>query len=71
MTAVQRSHPAAARGANSRPSAYVLRVTTVFHREHGEWKVVHRHADPAGSPSAGDVLQKLAAGTVEPSGFAP
>ncbi len=53
------------------PSAYVLRVTTVFHREHGEWKVVHRHADPAGSPSAGDVLQKLAAGTVEPSGSAP
>ena len=53
------------------PSAYVLRVTTVYHREHGEWKVVHRHADPAGSPSAGDVLQQLAGGTVEPSGLAP
>ena len=44
------------------PSAYVLRVTTVFHREDGEWKVVHRHADPLGSPTAGDVLHQLASG---------
>jgi ketosteroid isomerase-like protein len=44
-----------------RPRAsYVLRVTTVFHREDGEWKVVHRHADPSGSPAAGDVLEQLA-----------
>ncbi len=41
-------------------SAYVLRVTTVFHREHGAWRVVHRHADPAGSPTAGDILERLA-----------
>ena len=41
-------------------SAYVLRVTTVFRREGGEWKVVHRHADPLGSPTAGDLLQQLA-----------
>jgi ketosteroid isomerase-like protein len=26
--------------------AYELRVTTVFRREDGEWRVVHRHADP-------------------------
>ena len=45
------------------PSAYVLRVTTVFHREHGEWKVVHRHADPTGSPTASDVLQQLTSGS--------
>jgi ketosteroid isomerase-like protein len=42
------------------PSAYVLRVTTVFRREDGDWKVVHRHADPAGSQAAGEVLQQLA-----------
>ena len=28
------------------PEAYELRVTTVFRRENGAWKVVHRHADP-------------------------
>jgi len=28
------------------PAAYALRVTTVFRREGGEWKVVHRHGDP-------------------------
>jgi hypothetical protein len=33
----------------------------VFRLEDGEWKVVHRHADPAGSPNAGDVLHQLAA----------
>jgi ketosteroid isomerase-like protein len=29
------------------PAPYSLRVTTVFRREAGEWRVVHRHADPA------------------------
>ena len=41
------------------PAAYVLRVTTVFRREDGEWKVVHRHADPLGSTNASEVLQQL------------
>ena len=27
------------------PQSYTLRVTTVFRREDGEWKVVHRHGD--------------------------
>jgi ketosteroid isomerase-like protein len=37
------------------PESYELRVTTIFRRESGEWKVVHRHADPppdSASPSA-------------------
>jgi ketosteroid isomerase-like protein len=27
------------------PTPYVLRVTTIFRRDDGEWKVVHRHGD--------------------------
>jgi ketosteroid isomerase-like protein len=40
-------------GAEAQP--FVLRATTVFRREDGEWKVVHRHADSI-TP---DVVQKL------------
>jgi ketosteroid isomerase-like protein len=40
-------------------TSYVLRVTTVFRRQDGEWKVVHRHADPLSSPAAADVLHQL------------
>jgi ketosteroid isomerase-like protein len=28
------------------PAQIELRVTLIFRREHGEWKEVHRHADP-------------------------
>jgi ketosteroid isomerase-like protein len=28
------------------PSSIVLRVTSIFRREDGSWKLVHRHADP-------------------------
>jgi ketosteroid isomerase-like protein len=28
------------------PEAYELRVTTICRRENGDWKIVHRHADP-------------------------
>jgi ketosteroid isomerase-like protein len=41
------------------PQPYVLRVTTVFRREDGEWKVVHRHADPA-SETAGALAERMA-----------
>ena len=36
--------PAAVDDAPAQP--YTLRVTTVMRREAGEWRVVHRHADP-------------------------
>ncbi len=42
------------------PEPYVLRVTTVFRREDGEWKVLHRHADPA-SETAGALAERMAA----------
>jgi ketosteroid isomerase-like protein len=28
------------------PEPYALRVTTIFRREDGDWRVVHRHGDP-------------------------
>jgi hypothetical protein len=36
-----------------------LRVTTVFRREGGDWKVVHRHADPV--PGDASARERLAA----------
>jgi ketosteroid isomerase-like protein len=27
-----------------------LRVTTIFRREDGEWRILHRHADPIVTP---------------------
>ena len=41
------------------PQPYVLRVTSVFRREGGEWKVVHRHGDPA-SDSAVALAKQIA-----------
>ena len=35
----------------STPAAFTLRVTTIFRRERGEWKVVHRHGDPLDTAS--------------------
>ena len=34
------------------PEPYVLRVTTIFRREDGQWKVVHRHGDALAADSA-------------------
>jgi ketosteroid isomerase-like protein len=31
---------------NGAPKRYTLRSTHVYRREDGEWKIVHRHADP-------------------------
>ena len=32
------------------PVNFDLRVTEVFRKEHNEWKLVHRHADPLKTP---------------------
>jgi len=45
------------------PRSYTLRATTVFRREDGEWKVVHRHGDTLASPAAAEVVQRLVAAT--------
>jgi ketosteroid isomerase-like protein len=39
--------------ANGKPRDYVLRVTQVYRREDGTWKVVHRHADEELDPEKG------------------
>jgi hypothetical protein len=46
------------------PEAYLLRATTVFRREEGEWKVVHRHADPASSDTKDALAERLGLTTV-------
>lgn len=35
---------------NGEPRKYTLRVTQVYRREDGEWKVAHRHADTLPQP---------------------
>ncbi|WP_459384602.1 nuclear transport factor 2 family protein [Arthrobacter humicola] len=35
---------------NGEPRDYTLRVTQVYRREDGEWKVAHRHADTLAQP---------------------
>lgn len=43
------------------PQPYMLRVTTVFRREDGQWKIVHRHGDPLASKSAAQIMERLPA----------
>jgi ketosteroid isomerase-like protein len=43
----------------AQPTPYVLRATTIFRRENGEWKVVHRHGDALAADS-GAVVSELA-----------
>ena len=43
----------------AKPSPMALRVTQIFRKENGSWKLVHRHADPLiGKTAPATVLQK-------------
>lgn len=39
------------------PSSYTLRVTHVYRREAGEWRIVHRHGDRPPTPEGAAALQ--------------
>lgn len=41
-------------GGREETSTVALRVTSTFRREDGEWKLVHRHADPITTPQPAD-----------------
>jgi ketosteroid isomerase-like protein len=46
-------------GGNEEITPYALRATNIFRRENGEWKLVHRHADPITAPRpAESVIQE-------------
>ena len=45
--------------------AYV-RATQIYRRENGDWKLVLRHADPAGSPATDALKDSLKAGATAP-----
>jgi ketosteroid isomerase-like protein len=45
-TILEVEHWRARIGERDSVESFDLRVTTTFRREEGEWKVVHRHADP-------------------------
>jgi ketosteroid isomerase-like protein len=55
--AIERSEAMVA--GQDKPATMVLRVTHVFRKENGDWKLVHRHADPLVDKTApAAVLQK-------------
>ena len=49
------------------PTPYKLRATTVFRRDGGDWKVVHRHGDTLAAPAATEFVQQLASGPADRS----
>jgi ketosteroid isomerase-like protein len=52
-------HTTASIGGKS-PEPYLLRATTIFRLEDGEWKVVHRHGDALASESGAELAQRIA-----------
>ena len=51
---IERGHATLA--GHDQPGDLALRVTHLFRREDGAWKLIHRHADPITSVTAPDVL---------------
>ena len=43
-----------------------LRATQIYRRENGDWKLVHRHADPADSPATDALRDALTADPTTP-----
>jgi hypothetical protein len=39
----------------SKQTEFNLLITEIFRRENGEWKLVHRHADPLTNPPSKDL----------------
>lgn len=49
-------HVTASLGGND-PTSFSLRVTTVFRREEGRWRPVHRHGDPYDAGAANTIAR--------------
>jgi ketosteroid isomerase-like protein len=61
VVAIERSIAA---GGSSGTAHYALRVTTVFRREGGAWKVVHRHGDPYDDPTRIALARRTESGAI-------
>src|ERR671910_3697846 len=56
---VEIERPKAKVGGSEDITPFALRVTMIFRPEDGEWKIVHRHADPITTPQpAESVIQE-------------
>ena len=45
-------------GGSGDVTPFALRVTMIFRPEDGEWKIVHRHADPITTPQPAESVIK-------------